>query len=295
MKLGFVIPVYNHGKTLESVVASLLPYKKTIIVVDDGNNADEKVLIQKCANLHSEVILVSCLKNGGKGKAMKAGVKKAFELGLTHVFQIDSDGQHDVESVASFIDESEKNPKALICGYPLYDESAPALRKNGRVVANNWAKIVTFDSSIKDSLCGFRIYPVAPYVKLFSAFIDSRMGYDVDILVRMIWKNVPVIYKTVKVSYPKDGISNFRLVRDNIHISLTFTRLCIGMIFRSPVLLFRKLLLSCQKKKQQKIAQEKLWYENKESVKSASPIKFTIKLVSFLPLWLIGLIVYPVS
>ena len=85
------------------------------------------------------------------------------------------------------------------------------------------------------------MYPVAPYYRLLKdhAVIDSHMGFDLDILVHMIWKNIPVVQSPVKVSYPKDGVSNFRLVRDNVHISLAYTRLCIGMMFRSPVLIFR--------------------------------------------------------
>ena len=39
-KFGFVIPVYNHGAALESVVKNLVQYNFPIIVVDDGN--DEK-------------------------------------------------------------------------------------------------------------------------------------------------------------------------------------------------------------------------------------------------------------
>ena len=67
------------------------------------------------------------------------------------------------------------------------------------------------------------------------------MGYDTDILVHFSWKNVPIINEAVKVSYPKDGISNFRMFEDNIRIALTYTRLCVGMIIRLPVLLFRKI------------------------------------------------------
>ena len=37
-KFGFVIPVYNHGAALESVVKNLVQYNFPIIVVDDGND-----------------------------------------------------------------------------------------------------------------------------------------------------------------------------------------------------------------------------------------------------------------
>jgi glycosyltransferase involved in cell wall biosynthesis len=239
-RFGFIIPIYNHGSTIEAVVQSLLSFSFPIILIDDGNDEKNRALIQECASRHHEVSLVSYQKNAGKGAAMSKGVKKAFELGLTHVFQIDADGQHDISSCKAFFELSEKNPDALINGYPDYKEDAPSSRTKGRKIANNWAKFVSLNWSIKDALCGFRIYPIAPYMKLLNhhAFINPRMGYDADILVHLSWLGVPVLNLPVNVSYPKDGISNFRLVRDNFAISVTFARLCIGMIFRLPKLIF---------------------------------------------------------
>lgn len=241
MKTGFIIPVFNHGKTLESVVAQLLPYGFPVIVVDDGNNAENRAQIAAVVTAHRETVLVTRARNGGKGKAMNDGVRKAAELGLTHVFQIDSDGQHDAARVPLFLSESKKHPDAVICGYPEYDASVPAGRKNGRRISNNWAKVVAVNGDIVDVLCGFRIYPVAPYIKILDsrAWLDGRMGYDADILVHFSWAGVHIYFWDVHVTYPKDGISNFHVVRDNLHIAGTFFRLCIGMIFRLPVLVHR--------------------------------------------------------
>jgi predicted LPLAT superfamily acyltransferase len=66
------------------------------------------------------------------------------------------------------------------------------------------------------------------------------MGFDPDILVRLSWAGVPLLFYPVKVKYPKDGISHFRMVRDNIRISCVLARLFRGMIPRLPLLLFRK-------------------------------------------------------
>jgi hypothetical protein len=71
--------------------------------------------------------------------------------------------------------------------------------------------------------------------------MDLRMGFDIEILVRLVWKKIPLIYYPVKVTYPADGISHFRPVRDNIRISWSYTRLCCGMILRLPILLARNL------------------------------------------------------
>ena len=244
MKYGFVVPVYNHGSTLEDVIKNLSVYNFPIIVLDDGNDEKNKAYIQAVDAKYDLVTLVTRKKNGGKGKAMCDGVIKAHEMGLTHILQIDSDGQHDAGRVERFLSLSEKNPNAVICGYPEYGKDVPLHRLNGRKIANGWVHIVTWDRTIVDALIGFRIYPVDAYYKCLKhhAIIDSRMGYDIDILVHLSWAGLPVISESVKVSYPKDGVSNFRMVRDNIHISLTYTRLCLGMLFRIPLLIARKIL-----------------------------------------------------
>ena len=92
-------------------------------------------------------------------------------------------------------------------------------------------------------MIGFRIYPVLPYYKILKhhAIIDARMGYDIDILVHLRWGGVKIVSESVKVSYPLDGVSNFRMVRDNIRIAMTYTRLCIGMIIRLPLLVCRNI------------------------------------------------------
>ena len=85
-KFGFIIPVYNHGATIENVVQSLLSFGCPIILVDDGNDEGNKALILECVKKHSEVSLVSYKKNRGKGFAMSCGIKKAAELGITDAF-----------------------------------------------------------------------------------------------------------------------------------------------------------------------------------------------------------------
>ena len=118
MKYGFIVPVYNHGSTLEDVVKNLLPHGLPVIVVDDGNDEKNKAFIRAVGEKYPLVTVVERAKNGGKGKAMESGLKKAHEMALTHVLQIDSDGQHDAARVERFLELSRQNPDAVICGYP---------------------------------------------------------------------------------------------------------------------------------------------------------------------------------
>lgn len=243
MKNGIIIPVYRHGKACVAVVERLAPLRVPIILVDDGNDEDTKRYLREIAEAHHDLVTVVTLaRNSGKGSAFAAGIERARERGLTHVLQLDADGQHDTNRVAFFFERAAAAPNALICGYPEYDASVPAHRKNGRKFANVWTRIVTWEPGIVDALCGFRVYPVEPTWRcMHRAYYDKRMGFDADVLTRLIWCGLPFEFHGVPVRYPADGISNFHVIRDNARISWVFTRLSCGMILRSPLLLARKL------------------------------------------------------
>lgn len=243
MKNGILIPVYRHGKACVSVVDALSTFQLPIILVDDGNDTETKAYLTHIVQTYPQLVtLVTLPKNCGKGGAFAAGMEAAHNMGLTHVLQIDADGQHDTACIPFFFERAAEHPQALICGTPEYDASAPSARKNGRKFANGWTNFVCWKRDIADALCGFRIYPVEPTWRFtHRAHFDRRMGFDIDILVRLIWRGVPYQFYPVRVTYPEDGISNFHAVRDNIRISWVFTKLCCGMIVRSPVLLMRAL------------------------------------------------------
>ena len=238
MRQGFLIPVYRHvataGPLAEKLAASGLP----VILVDDGNGKEAAEYFTELAAKTPALTLVCLEKNLGKGGAVVKGFEKAAELGITHVLQIDADGQHDEGRAAFFLEESVKHPDRVICGCPEFDITAPKYRVVGRKISNFWAAVVTLSGDLKDVLCGFRVYPVDKVLHITRhAFMDKRMGFDPEILVRLYWNMVYPLYYPVKVAYPKDGLSNFRVFYDNLLISLMFTRLCVGMLIRLPILI----------------------------------------------------------
>jgi glycosyltransferase involved in cell wall biosynthesis len=242
VRQGIIIPVYRHSKTACVVTDRLLKLNLPIILVDDGNEETEKNKLEEYAVKTNNVSLIRLDKNTGKGGAVIKGIIKANEMGLSHVIQIDADGQHDIEKTAFFLEESVKKPDMVICGFPEFDESAPKSRVIGRRISIFWAAIVTLSTELKDTHCGFRVYPVFPVFKIAkNPFLDKRMGFDTEILVRLYWNKIYPLFFPIKVTYPEGGISNFNMVKDNFRISLTFTRLCLGMIFRFPLLIIRKI------------------------------------------------------
>ena len=94
---------------------------------------------------------------------------------------------------------------------------------------------------IKDSMCGFRVYPLAPTIQVLdSAKFQPRMGFDSEILVRLKWANVSFINVPTKVIYPEGGISHYHVWRDNLGMSKAHAKLLGGMLIRLPKLLAQK-------------------------------------------------------
>ena len=238
MKQGFLLPVYRHAKTACPFAQRLTAYGLPIILVDDGNDDEEKALLAECAAKTPQTVLVVNKKNLGKGAAVIAGLEKAAELGITHLMQIDADDQHDESNIPFFLEESKQHPENVICAYPVFDETVPKSRLHGRKVSNTWAAIVTLSTELRDVLCGVRIYPVERTLGVTrSCSIEKRMGFDPDLLVRLYWAKVFPRFYPIKRFYPEDVISNFHPLKSNLEISWVFTRLFISMLPRIPMLL----------------------------------------------------------
>src|SRR5690625_7795983 len=89
-------------------------------------------------------------------------------------------------------------------------------------------------------MCGFRVYPLGDTLALIDRVsIGRRMDFDTEVAVRLCWRGAPVISVPTQVTYPENGISNFRLLRDNLAIRWIHTRVCAGMVLGLRGLGFR--------------------------------------------------------
>ncbi|MBK4768921.1 MULTISPECIES: glycosyltransferase [unclassified Pantoea] len=234
-----LIPCYNHGAMLASVLARLAPFNLPVIVVDDGSDARTK---QHIAALDAPQLRVLTLPhNQGKGAAVIAGLRAAAAVGFSHALQLDADGQHQVEDTPRMLAEAERYPHCLISGQPQYDASIPKSRLYGRYITHFWVWVETLSFSLKDSMCGFRVYPLAASLELCDRrAIGQRMDFDTEIMVRLYWQGTPSRFIRTRVTYPPSGVSHFDALHDNLRISWMHTRLFFGMLPRIPQLLSRR-------------------------------------------------------
>ena len=237
-----VIPVYDHEHAIGAVVKAVLAHDVHCMLVDDGSSpACAQVLDQIVAATPGKVTLVRHAINRGKGAAVLSGFARAAGDGYSHVLQIDADGQHCVADIPKFLAEAKRHPAAIIVGYPVYDESVPAIRLYGRYATHIWVWINTLSLEIRDSMCGFRVYPVESVISLAARRqLGNRMNFDTEILVRLFWEELQIINLPTRVAYPTDGVSHFRVWLDNVLITRMHTVLFFGMLVRIPRLLARK-------------------------------------------------------
>jgi glycosyltransferase involved in cell wall biosynthesis len=236
-----VIPVYNHEHAIQAVLAQVLAHGLPVILVDDGCSAACAAVLDGLAAAHPDrVALERHAVNQGKGGAVLTGFERAARDGHSHVLQVDADGQHSVDDVPRFLAAARAAPHAVIAGCPVYDESVPALRLYARYLTHVWVWINTLSLAIRDSMCGFRVYPVAPVLALARRRrLGLRMNFDIEILVRLYWDGMTIVNLPTRVGYPEDGVSHFKAWTDNVLISRLHMTLFFGMLPRIPSLLVR--------------------------------------------------------
>lgn len=235
-----IIPVYNHQQALPSTVSDLVALGLSVLLIDDGSEQDCLDVQKTLAKVYAQVHLFERSANGGKGAAVKDGLRFARGLGFTHALQLDADGQHDNTDVPLFLEKAKAKPQTLIAGKPQYDQSVPKHRLYARYLTHIWVWINTLSFDIEDSMCGFRVYPLTQSLEIIKEeFSGDRMDFDPEIIVRWHWRYWEIEQQCTKVTYPVDGISHFLPRLDNWLISKMHCRLFFGMLRRVPERLLR--------------------------------------------------------
>lgn len=233
LKPCLIIPCYNHSAPLAGVLAELEMLGLPCLLIDDGSEPGAAAALDELAETHKTWLsLLRHPRNLGKGAAVASGLRAALAQGFSHGIQVDADGQHDLADVPRLLAEAGRQPDALVSGRPLYDDSVPKGRLYGRYITHVWVWIETLSFTIEDSMCGFRVYPLAASCALLDDVrLGRRMDFDTEVMVRLHWRGVPMRFVPTRVIYPADGSSHFRLWRDNLDISWMHTRLVCRLLW----------------------------------------------------------------
>ena len=223
-----VIPSKDNRGTIAGIAQACRAHGVDVIVVDDG-------CVDGTGDAARDVPGVTVLvhpRNLGKGAALNTAFHHAWRQGYTHAVCLDADGQHDPADLPGFIEACRADPWAIHAG--VRDMSTAPGRSQFGMNFSNWWTWVETGHRLGDTQCGFRAYPLEPVLTL--GLGDGRYEWEVEVLVRSLWRGVAVRDLPCRVFYPpeEERVSSFRPFWDNVRISLLNTRLVTLRILWPP-------------------------------------------------------------
>lgn len=220
MKLVAIIPAYNEGKQIQSVVKKSFQYVNHVIVIDDGS-VDQTVSFAEEAG----AIVIRHPHNLGKGAACRSGFYAAVKLKCDAIITLDGDGQHDPADIPQFIKKIESfGSPCIVLGNRMENtRDMPWLR-----LATNktLSRLISFlaGQRVTDSQCGFRLI----YREILEKvdYENNRYDAESEILVRASRARYPILEVPVKTIY-NNAYSKIHVFWDTLRfLRFFFKHLC---------------------------------------------------------------------
>lgn len=276
-KVCVIIPTYNNQNTIATVINDVKKYTDRIIVVNDGSTDETSEILKQ----FNDIIVVEYAENTGKGQALRLGFNRALKLGFDYAITIDADGQHYADDLPLFLQKLKEKPDSLIVGSRnINTEGMPGKNTFANRFSNFWFKFET-GINLPDTQSGYRLYPIKLYKN--TRFFTRKYEFEIEVLVRSAWRNIPIIPIPIKVYYPPgdERVSHFRPLRDFTRISILNTVLVLITLFYIwPIKLFSYLT----KNKFTDIVKEQITQHNEKPVKVASALGFGV-FMGIVPIW----------
>lgn len=270
-----IIPTYNNERTLQSVIAGCKEYCDDVWVINDGSTDSTREILEKVTG----VTVLHQPQNMGKGVALRRAFKEAADAGFAYAVSIDSDGQHEPADLVTFANALEKEPGTMFIGARnMGQHNIPGKSKFGHKNSNFWFWVET-GVKAEDTQSGYRLYPLVPTNKL--KLFTWRYEFEIEVIVRLAWKGVPVKFIPVHVYYPENRVTHFRPFRDFTRVAIlnTFLVLAAFLWFR-PLMMFRSL----RKKSWQQIWRENILKPGEPAWKKSLAVGIGV-FCAIIPLW----------
>ena len=210
-----VVPCLNEEQAIGDLLVGALAHCADVIVIDDGST-------DRTADIAAAlpVTLIRHQTRRGKGEALRAGFRKALELGASGVLTMDGDGQHDPADIPRILAAARRFPGALVIGARMLGrECQPNARRRANAFAD-WGISWGCGRPVADTQSGQRWYPHAAVELVdlpaqdfvFEAAILIAASRDLD---------MPVASIPIACRYDSGARhSHFRPVRDVLRITL---------------------------------------------------------------------------
>lgn len=167
LRVCVVIPTYNEGKVIGSVVKDIIkkfkstPYHAEVVVVNDGSQDNSAQEASKAG-----AIVINHILNTGAGGATATGLSYAQQQKFDIACTMDADGQHASSDVIRGVDEIINRGADLLIGSRLINSTGMSKVK---ILGNKGLSLITyilFGINSTDSQSGLRIFSKKSLEKL---------------------------------------------------------------------------------------------------------------------------------
>lgn len=217
-KIVVIIPAYNEGVVLLSVIKEILLTGFVLIVVDDGSDIPLNQILQPYP-----LFYIRHRANLGQGAALQTGFDFAKKLNPDIIITMDADGQHHSSSIDSMIEPLLTNEVDIVLGSRFLSPgqtSVPIMKK----LVLHTARLINYIFSgllLSDAHNGLRTFNANALNKI--TITENRMAHASEILFeikkhKLRFKEVPVTISYTAYSKQKGQsvLDSFRILFDLI-------------------------------------------------------------------------------
>lgn len=210
MNVVAVIPAYNEGKTIGTVVSEVRRHVSEVVVVDDGS-ADGTGLAAKEAG----ATVVSHFLNRGQGAALETGKLVALGRGADIIVTYDADGQFIAEEILNVVQPIKESRADVVLGSRFLKSDVPFSKKvflDGAVLFTK----LTSGLSLSDTHNGFRAFSREAAEKI--EIKQNRMAHASEILDKIAEHRLRYVEVPVTVKYFSEKTRRRQKLPDYIKI-----------------------------------------------------------------------------
>lgn len=154
-EVALIIPVYNEGEVIKSVIDKVLKEYKYVVCINDGSRDNSREEILK-----TKAYLVDHPINMGQGAALQTGIEFARNLPVDYFVTYDADGQHRLEDVKEMIKTIKREKTDFVLGSRFLGKEAVNMPKMKRIILKMAIKFSNATSGVKltDTHNGLRVF-----------------------------------------------------------------------------------------------------------------------------------------
>ena len=221
-----VVPAYNPGEIVTGVVESARSHADTVVIVDDGCDAENRAHLQRCSR-HPGVTLLTHARNRGKGHALMTGIGHCLDRMRAgdYILTMDSDGQHDPEDIAGFRALLTERPNVQFAlGERLDRRTMPVKSRIGNSVATALFRL-QMGTSIQDTQTGMRLLSKSFARRVLDEVRPGRYETEMDMLVLAVHTLARIDSVAIRTIYlDGNAATKFRAVTDSWRVLARLVR-----------------------------------------------------------------------